>query len=136
MSRKPLYREGDGGEAVFGSVLDEGPLLVKEKGGEEGGVAGVKDLGASSALAGEWDGLTNRKRAEEELEGRLFGQRENRFVERLVGPLGDDADVQVGRRRVDHRASGIGVAGKVIPSRLPAGSRKRLEHSQRPKEEI
>jgi hypothetical protein len=63
---------GKGKSAEKGSVFDEGPLLVKEKGGEEGGVAGVKDLGASGALAGEWDGLTNRKRAEEELEGRLL----------------------------------------------------------------
>jgi hypothetical protein len=62
-----------------GGVLDEGLLLMKEKGGEEGGVAGVKDLGASGALASEWDGLVDRKRAEEQLEGRLLGQRENRL---------------------------------------------------------
>jgi hypothetical protein len=54
-------------------VLDEGLLLVKGKGGEEGEVAGVKDLGESGTLAGEWDGLVDRKRAEEELQGRLLG---------------------------------------------------------------
>jgi hypothetical protein len=57
-------------------------------------------------------------------------------AERLVGSLGDDAGVQVGQRTVDHRASGTGVAGKVVPSGLSAGSRKKLETLHRPKEEI